>query len=120
MKKHIKNHSVEERKSHTIKKNLTRDVISSFVKQKAIPRPEIWNIASKRDGFLEQVVYHLDKYFVPFASVENPAYKKMHGHKKGYYKDGDKFSKVILNLESEFQESIKIYIERHFYGIFND
>ena len=44
----------------------------------------------------------------------------MHGHKKGYYKDGDKFSKAILNLESEFQESIKIYIERHFYGIFND
>ena len=73
MKKHIKNHSREERKSHTIRKSLTQDVISSFVKQKTILRPEIWNIASKTDGFLEQVVYHLDKFFVPFASAENPA-----------------------------------------------
>ena len=31
----------------------------------------------------------------------------MHGHKRGDYKDGDNFLKAILNLESEFQESIK-------------
>lgn len=107
MQKHIVKHSPEEKKAQKFKKSLTQDIMSNFVKQRAIPELEIYKVPSKKYGFLKQVSYHLDKWFIPFASVENVTYKAMHGHNKGYYKDPDKFSRAILNLKHEFQESIK-------------
>ena len=92
MQKHIGKHSLEEKKAQKVKKSLTQDIISNFVKQNAIPEPEIYKVPSKKYGFLKHVSYHLDKWFFPFASVKNATYKAMHGHNKGYYKDPDKFS----------------------------